>query len=63
MPMRSILHRAVLVSQVDSRRPDREDRNGREEIWRDLVGTVLAEWVGDADPSERYDDDEYRMYP
>ena len=63
MPIRGILRRAVLVSQVDSRRTDWEDSNGGEAIWRDLGGTVLAEWLGDTDPSEWYDDDEYRMYP
>ena len=63
MSTRSILHRAVLVSQVDSSRPDWEDINGGEEIWRDIGGTVLADWMGDSVPSERYGDDEYRMYP
>ena len=63
MPIRSNLRRAVLVSQVDSRRPDWEDITGSEEIWRDIGGTVLADWAGDSDPPERYGDDEYRMYP
>ena len=55
------MHRAVLASQVDSRRPDWKDSNGREEIWRDLGGTVLADWMGDTDPTEWYDDDECEM--
>ena len=59
IPSRSNLRRVVLVSQVDSRRPDWEDINGREEIRRDLGGTVLADWLGDTDPSDRYEDDDY----
>ena len=52
MPTRSILHLAVLVSKVDSRRGDWRDIDGGEEIWRDLGWTVLADWMGAADPSE-----------
>ena len=61
MSVRINMRRAVLVSQVDSRRPEWKDSNGRGEIWRDLGGTVLADWMGDTDPTEWYDDDEFEM--
>ena len=55
--------RAVLVSQVDIRRTEWEDSNVREEIWRPICGTVVADWLGDADPSEWYDGNIYRISP
>ena len=59
MPARRILHLAVLVSMVDSRRADCGDIDRIEKIWIEVGRTVLADWKGSADPSEWRDDDEY----
>ena len=55
--------RAVLVSKVESARAEWGDSNGREEIWRELGGTAVAEWLGDSDSSERCDGKDYRTSP
>ena len=63
MHTRITLRLAVLVSQVDIRREDYRDINGREEISIGIGRAALDDWIGDADPSEWSGDDEYKNDP